>query len=196
MNRTVVQKKITIHDRELPYTLALSSRARVMRLSVYHDGALIVTAPHVISEGAVERFIMKKARWIVEKLEYFRRFAGRAVVKVRRGGAREFAKQKEEALLLAESRVAHFNAIYRFVFTRIVIRNQKTRWGSCSKKGTLSFNYRILHLPPALADYIIVHELCHLGEFNHSHRFWDLVARTVPDYKERRRALRQNTVLM
>lgn len=64
-------------------------------------------------------------------------------------------------------------------------------WGSCSKKGNLNFNWRLIQLPPELADYVIVHELCHLKELNHSQRFWDLVGQAIPDYKERRQALRR-----
>ena len=67
----------------------------------------------------------------------------------------------------------------------------KTRWGSCSKKGTLNFNYKIALLSPELRDYIIVHELCHLGEFNHSSKFWLLVEKTVPNYKTLRKQIKQ-----
>ena len=90
---------------------------------------------------------------------------------------------------LATERIAHFNKEYGFVFKKISIRNQKTRWGSCSKTGTISFNYKIALLPPQLRDYIIVHELCHVGEMNHSRRFWALVARTIPDYASLRKEL-------
>lgn len=72
----------------------------------------------------------------------------------------------------------------------MAIRNQKSRWGSCSTKGNLNFNYKLAIIPSHLADYVIVHELCHLGEFNHSQKFWDLVAKTMPGYKEMRNELK------
>jgi predicted metal-dependent hydrolase len=97
---------------------------------------------------------------------------------------------KSAALELAKNRIEHFNTIYHFSFQRINIRNQKTRWGSCSRRGNLSFTYKIAKLPAELADYLIVHELCHLGEFNHSQAFWKLVAQTVPDYQKLRRELK------
>lgn len=87
-------------------------------------------------------------------------------------------------------RIEVFNKIYELPLNRVTIRNTKSRWGSCSKKGNLNFNYRIVFLPPALANYLVVHELCHLGEFNHSHKFWDLVAKTIPDYKKLQKELR------
>lgn len=108
----------------------------------------------------------------------------------RKRSRRDYQKYKEYARALVIERLAHFNISYNFTVGRISIRNQKTRWGSCSKKGNLNFNYKIALLPPELADYVIVHELCHLGEFNHSKNFWTLVERTIPDYRKRRALLK------
>lgn len=101
-----------------------------------------------------------------------------------------FLKHKEEALRFISSKIDYYNNIYGFDFNRISIRNQKTRWGSCSSKKNLNFNYRILFLPERMADYIIVHELFHLKEMNHSRKFWNLVAEVVPDYLDIRKELR------
>ncbi len=101
-----------------------------------------------------------------------------------------FTAHKELARKLVVERLEHYNRMYRFTYHRIAIRNQSTRWGSCSKKGNLNFNYRIALLPLDVADYIIVHELCHLGEFNHSPRFWLLVSKALPDYQLLRQRLR------
>ncbi len=102
----------------------------------------------------------------------------------KRGDNLEYSKYKNKALEISKNRIAHFNNLYKFKVNRITIKNQKTRWGSCSKKGNLNFNYKIAILPQYLSDYIIVHELCHLGEFNHSKNFWSLVAKTIPNYKK------------
>jgi hypothetical protein len=91
-------------------------------------------------------------------------------------------KKREQARRFVESRIKHFNGFYNFKIGRIAIKNQTTRWGSCSSRGNLNFNYKILYLRAQLADYLIVHELCHLGELNHSKRFWLLVYKTIPDY--------------
>jgi len=100
-------------------------------------------------------------------------------------------RRKKEARALVLERIAHFNQVYQHPIRRISIRNQRSRWGSCSQKGNLNFNYRVLKLPISLVDYIIVHELCHLREFNHSKRFWNLVGETLPDFEARRHALRK-----
>jgi hypothetical protein len=104
----------------------------------------------------------------------------------------DYLKYKNQATNLVKERLEYFNQFYNYKYGRVVIRNQKTRWGSCSRKGNLNFNYKIALLSPKAADYIIVHELCHLKEFNHSGKFWDLVAQAVPDYKEIRSSLRTN----
>lgn len=88
-------------------------------------------------------------------------------------------------------KLAQFNQYYDLAWGKVAIRNQKTRWGSCSKNGNLNFHYRIIFLPESLQDYIIVHELCHLKMFNHSKEFWDLVGEQVSSHKECRRNLRK-----
>lgn len=102
-----------------------------------------------------------------------------------------YLEHRERALALVTSRLAYFNAFYNFKYNKITIRNQTSRWGSCSRRGNLNFNYRIALIDPELADYVIVHELCHLGEFNHSPKFWELVARTMPEWRRVRKKLRE-----
>lgn len=103
----------------------------------------------------------------------------------------QYMKVREHARALVHARLGYFNAVYGFSVGKVFIKNHKSRWGSCSEKGNLNFNYKIFFLPPALKDYIIIHELCHLGEFNHSSAFWTLVARAAPRWRECRRALRR-----
>ena len=98
---------------------------------------------------------------------------------------RRYEKYKEHARKIVHERVAYYNTFYNYPIGRISIRDQKSRWGSCSSKGNLNFNYKIFFLPIELVDYIVVHEICHLGEFNHSKRFWALVEKQCPDYKKR-----------
>ncbi len=122
-----------------------------------------------------------------------RRFVIRRVRRTRRANRRgsnaQYLKYKEKARILVENRISEFNKFYNYKINRIAIRNQRTRWGSCSKHGNLNFNYKLALIPEKLVDYVIVHEICHLGEFNHSKNFWDLVEKTIPDYKTRREEL-------
>ncbi|MEK7582914.1 MAG: M48 family metallopeptidase [Patescibacteria group bacterium] len=99
----------------------------------------------------------------------------------------------EDVLRVVEHRIDLYNKHYRCDFNDIKIKKMKSRWGSCSKKKNLNFNARLAELPDYLIDYVVVHELCHLKEFNHSRSFWSLVAQTIPDHKNRRRELRHLT---
>jgi len=100
-------------------------------------------------------------------------------------------KKREYARSFIAQKINFFNKFYGFKINRVAIKNQTTRWGSCSSKRNLNFNYKIIYLKPELADYLIVHELCHLGEFNHSRRFWALVAKTVPNYVDINKRLKR-----
>ncbi len=114
--------------------------------------------------------------------------------KVRRATAKsktEFKEHSAVARAIVHERLAHFNRHYKLHYKKVFIRNTRTRWGTCSTLGNLSFNYRIVRLPPILQDYIVVHELCHLVHMNHSKEFWNVVAQTVPDWKARRKALQK-----
>ena len=91
-----------------------------------------------------------------------------------------------------EERVAYYHGITGGNYTSITVRDQKSRWGSCSSRGTLSFNYRLIFAPPTILDYVVVHELCHLTHMNHSADFWNMVASVMPEYKVYRRWLRDH----
>jgi predicted metal-dependent hydrolase len=110
--------------------------------------------------------------------------------KLPRRNRRSYLKYRGEARKLVKEKLEVFEKLYGLKYGRVAIRNTKSRWGSCSTKGNLNFNYKIVFLPPALADYLIIHELCHLKEFNHSVRFWNLVQLAAPDYKKLRKELK------
>ena len=101
---------------------------------------------------------------------------------------------KELATTFADNRIKYFNSFYNFEISNVRIKNQKSRWGSCSQRRNLNFNYKIIFLKPEMADYLIVHELCHLGELNHSKRFWALVKKTIPNYKKVNRELKSTPI--
>ena len=107
--------------------------------------------------------------------------------KAKRGN---YLKNKEEARDLITADIERINKHYNFEYNKIAIRDTKTRWGSCSKKKNLNFNYRLLHLSKEEREYVIIHELCHLKEMNHGQNFWALVAQVCPNYKTLRGQLR------
>lgn len=94
----------------------------------------------------------------------------------------DWKKRKNEFQKIARGRIEYFNQFYNFHFENIRIKDQKSRWGSCSAKKNINLNYRIFLLPDEIRDYIILHELCHLKEMNHSKRFWDLIKKEMPDF--------------
>lgn len=107
-------------------------------------------------------------------------------VRKRKGDSvtKHYLEHKEEARKLVLARLQYFNAHYGFEWKRVAIRNQRRCWGSCSSLKNLNFNYKIILLPPHLADYIVVHEMCHLVHLHHKQTFWDLVGEQIPEYKK------------
>ena len=120
---------------------------------------------------------------------YFKRI--RRIKRKKKTPSKKYLELKENARALAHDRLEYFNLHYKFKYGRVSIRNQRSRWGSCSSKGNLNFNYKVSLLPAHLSDYIIVHELCHIGQFNHSQKFWHLVEEILPDYKRLRDELKE-----
>lgn len=193
----MTKKCVEIHGRKVFYSLNLSKRARRVKLTVYFDGNFVITAPKSANHKTIQNFILKKSDWIINKIDYFKNLAesakksGKIIIK---GRKRDYLKNKEKARIFVENKINLFNKIYEFKINRISVKNQKTCWGSCSKKGNLNFNYKIIFLPDKFADYIVAHEVCHLKELNHSKNFWDLVKIAVPNCLETKKELRKKVI--
>jgi len=155
---------------------------------VYCDGRVVVTLPHRASDSHAQKFVVEKENWIRSKLFYYSQFKDTSLASLTK---KDYLKHKEEARAIAHERTAYFGNLYGLSYNKIYIRDQKTCWGSCSTKKNLNFNYKILFLSKELRDYVVVHELCHLQEMNHSPKFWALVAKTIPNHKEVRRELKK-----
>jgi len=112
--------------------------------------------------------------------------------KVRRGG---YLKNKEEARKVILEDLERINKFYGFKYNKVSIRDQSTRWGSCSSNSNLNFNFQLLFVTPEEREYVVVHELCHLKEMNHSKNFWNLVAKAFPNYKTIRAQLKSRKIL-
>jgi hypothetical protein len=135
----------------------------------------------------INQFVEQKSAWIQEHVA---KAKSRPQSLLHGGTKADYTRLKVRALELAHARLEYFNAVYKLTYKKVSIRNQKTRWGSCTSNGALSFNYRIVQLSAEQVDYIVVHELCHLAQMNHSVKFWRLVEKTIPDHKRLRATIR------
>lgn len=176
-------------EKKIPYKLKRSKRAKRMRLAVYCDGSVVVTSPLGIERSFIEKFITDKKKWVLDKIQFFKSIDSKSI---RAFSRKDYLENKDKAFALTHERIKFYNKIYGFSFNKIFIKNQKTRWGSCSRNQNLNFNYKIIFLPQKHRDYIIVHEICHLREFNHSKKFWTLVEKTLPNYLEIKKELRNH----
>ena len=165
-----------------------SSRARRISLTVYPGGRAVLTLPPRASRWAVELFLRQQREWLKKQLARRREKADGILLPA---GRQDYLRHKERCRLFVVTCLRQHNRLYCQPFGRVAVKNLYGNWGSCSVKRNLNFNYKLIHLPPRLAEYIVVHELCHLKEMNHSARFWAEVARAVPDWRERRRELRK-----
>jgi len=172
----------------IPYKIKRSPRAKRVSISVHCDAGVVVTAPMRAREATIIRFVEEKMAWIVQTLHDVR--AKQKPWQIPAGVAQtNYASCRARSRAFILSRVRHYAPHYGFACNRISVKDMRSRWGSCTGKKNLNFHYRLLFVPLYLADYVIVHELCHLKEMNHSKRFWNLVAQTIPDYRARRNAL-------
>lgn len=175
---------------KFPLEIKTSNYAKQIRITVHHDGRVTAVKPQKVSFERFLFFVENKISWIEEKIHFFLTHPITLYPKIHRS-KKEILLYRKQARTLVQNRLEYFNQFYRYSYNKVFIKNQKTRWGSCSKNKNLNFNYKIVLLPEKLQDYIIVHELCHLGEFNHSKKFWNLVEKTIPDYLTIKKDLRK-----
>jgi len=180
----MTKRIINLAGQEIEYELSSSRQARKMRIEIGVNG-LKVIKPVFVPFIFIEQFIKAKATWIIKNLKITKNYTPPLLV-----SKNELVILKHRAAHLILARLEFFNSYYGFKYKSLSVRDQKTRWGSCSRQGALNFNCRLALLPESLLDYVAVHELCHLQEMNHSPKFWALVEKTIPDYKDRRRKLR------
>lgn len=182
-----ISTSITFNGEVIPYTLRYYSNTRYIRITIKRDGKITVSAPKRASKDVITKSLIGRKEWLLSKREYYRNLPPLPAAEDTK---KEYEENKDSALLFVKKKIQMINATYNFSFNEIHIKNQKTIWGSCSRRGNLNFNYKIALIRDELADYIIAHELCHLKEFNHSENFWKLVAQTIPDHKELRKELK------
>lgn len=168
-----------------------SKKARNLRITIREDGKVVVTVPRFFTLKSAEYFVSQKIDWIEKAWKEMQTHRSHRQTL---GEAGDYHRYKYRALKKAKERIAFFAEEHGFEYKKVSVRNQTTRWGSCSSRGSLSIHYKIVFLPDHLCDYIIVHELCHLKEMNHSVKFWALVHSILPNYQSCRKDLRKFTL--
>ena len=171
-----------------PATRLIRARRKTLSIRITQEGNLEIRAPMGMPKGEIEAFLKEKAQWIETH---------RAKVLAEYAQGQEAPLGEEEILTLAEQmrqrlpeKLNRHAASMGVTFGRVTIRCQQTRWGSCSGKGNLNFNCLLMLAPEEVLDYVVVHELAHRKQMNHSALFWREVAREYPDYKKSLRWLK------
>lgn len=174
----------------MDYEIRYSHRKSVA-IEVTKEGKVLVRAPYRVSVKEIQRFVDGHTDWIMRHqqkiLRQIETAQDRATI-----STLEIEQLAKQASKVIPERVAYFAELMGVTYGRITIRNQKTRWGSCSSKGNLNFNCLLMLVPSDVLDYVVVHELCHRKEMNHSLRFWHEVEKVLPRYREQERWLKEH----
>lgn len=189
MNTEMLKAQNYMIFRDMKVQVIRSNR-KTIGLEVRADESVILRAPQWLSEKKLDEWIGEHAYWIEEKVKQMRQRNSNK--KLTGAPAVDEISDVEWKSILGEftERVNHFCKIMDVTVGRITIRNQKTRWGSCSSKGNVNFNYQLYYMPRELMDYVIIHELSHRRHMNHSAEFWREVEKYCPAYRECRKKLR------
>lgn len=176
------------------YKIVYSNR-KTIAIQILRDGQIIVRSPAHCSRAYIDNFVKKKESWILKHLEQAKTLEEQKTAAGYKHPPLSEEKRKqyiEIARDIFSRKTEYYAQIMRISYGRISIREQKTRWGSCSSKGNLNYNWRLILAPEEVLDYVIVHELAHRREMNHSKAFYDIVESVLPDYRKSRKWLREN----
>ena len=166
----------------MEYQIIRSDR-KSLGLEVRPDGQVVVRAPRRLGKAEIQKFVTEHESWIRKHLEKVRE-RQKSRQETKKLSMEEIQSLADQALKVIPERVAYYAPKVGVDYGRITIRNQRSRWGSCSSKGNLNFNCLLMLTPPEVIDSVVVHELCHRKEMNHSARFYAEVLRVFPDYRK------------
>lgn len=172
-------------EKPIQYEIIRSAR-KTIAIQITPDGRVLVRCPSRMPKTDIQKFVESKSDWIEKHLQKH------AAPKLPPFTRQELESLAHQALAVIPQRAAHFAPLVGVAYGRITIRSQRTRWGSCSSRGNLNFNCLLMLAPPEVLDYVVVHELCHRRELNHSPRFWAEVERILPDYRQQKAWLKEN----
>ena len=169
----------------IEYSIVRSKR-KTMALQITREGQVVVRCPLWVSDARAREFAESHRSWIEKHCEEIKEQISRQPVYTEE----EVKAYREKAREVLSEKTAWWAERMGITYGRISIRQQATRWGSCSGKGNLNYNWKLVLLPEDLQDYVVVHELAHRKEMNHSSRFWEIVKKELPDWEDKRRRLR------
>ncbi|MBD5087430.1 MAG: M48 family metallopeptidase [Clostridiales bacterium] len=168
----------------------IRTKRKTLAIEITRDARVLVRAPYRMKNADIQKFVEEKREWIEKNLRLMKEKQLNQPIEPLT--MEEIKQLAEKAMVKIPQRVDYYAAIVGVTYGKITIRNQKTRWGSCSRKGNLNFNCLLMLAPEAVLDYVVVHELCHRKEMNHSKRFWNEVERVLPSYKKQESWLKEN----
>lgn len=167
-------------EEQISYEIVYSNR-KTLAVQIKADGSVVVRAPKRMAKYKIEAFLREKQDWIMAH----RKKALEAVEQKKENRLNDEERQaaiQKAGRILAE-KTARYAREMGVTYGRITIREQKTRWGSCSSAGNLNYNWKLVLMPEKVMDYVVIHELAHRKEMNHSARFYQVVEQQMPDYR-------------
>lgn len=167
------------------------SKRKSAAIKITADMKIVVFVPVYVSDNEIERMVISKSKWIDEHMLKVQSTIDERS-KLEKITFEQIKELADQAVEYIPKRVKYYAEKENFVYNKITIKNLVSRWGSCSTKGNLNFNCLLMLTPDYVIDYIVVHELCHLREMNHSEKFWAEVEKIMPDYQRAELWLKQN----
>lgn len=167
------------------------SKRKSATIKITADMQIVVFVPLYVSDNEIERMVISKSKWIDEHMLKVQSTIDERS-KLEKITFEQIKELADQAVEYIPKRVKYYAEKENFVYNKITIKNLVSRWGSCSTKGNLNFNCLLMLTPDYVIDYIVVHELCHLREMNHSEKFWAEVEKIMPDYQRAELWLKQN----
>lgn len=183
-------EEVTVGEAKLQFQILRSDRKKIA-IQILPNGEVLVRAPYHVPQTMIDALVREQSEWILRSQKRMR-MQNAVREQLPPLSQQDIQRLADQALKVIPKRVAFFAERLGVTYQKITIRNQRGRWGSCSAEGNLNFNCLLMLAPPSVLDYVIVHELCHRKELNHSTAFWNEVQAVLPNYKNEYRWLKEN----
>lgn len=180
---------MAFHVNDLPVKVIRSKR-KTISIELKADG-LLVRAPLRMKKQDIYSFISEKSAWIEKHFKIMQE-REKKLEQTEPYTDEEIKELADQALAVIPQKVKYYADLIGVDYGRITIRNQKTRWGSCSSQGNLNFNCLLMQFPDEVIDYVVIHELCHRKQMNHSRQFYEEIEKIMPEYRKWQKWLKEN----